>query len=215
MEELKNKLNKKAKIINKSSSDPKRASKPLEAGLKKKSDKESKIEESTSKAARKSKKISNSVTDKTKKAVSDLAGSTKKATSYIVGTIKKVASNIAGTTKKVAIGVAGETKKVTSEIAEKTKEVAPDIADKTKKFATTFAEKAGETLNRGKLQTRLFDLKNKLKKKSAELGGVSFDLLQDKKTTDIFKDEKVIVLLTEMKELKSQIKKTEEDFKKI
>jgi hypothetical protein len=72
---------------------------------------------------------------------------------------------------------------------------------------TALKLKAGELTDEGKKKYKLFELKNKLQRDMAELGGLVYDL--SPKGKNPLEDGKVTAIITKLKKLEEQVRKLE------
>lgn len=88
-------------------------------------------------------------------------------------------------------------------------------ADKAGEFTREAADKAEEVTKLGKVKLDIFQTKRDIEKQFAELGGTVYQLIQDKKTKDIEKNENVKACLAVIKDLEKKLKDKEKQYKSI
>jgi hypothetical protein len=88
-------------------------------------------------------------------------------------------------------------------------------ADKAGEFTREAADKAEEVTKLGKVKLDIFQVKRDIEKQFSELGGTVYQLILDKKTKDLEKDEKVKACIVEIGNLEQKMKEKEAEYKKI
>jgi len=94
-------------------------------------------------------------------------------------------------------------------------EWAAKAADKAGEFTREAADKAEEVTKLGKVKLDIFQIKRDIEKQFADLGGMVYQLILDKKTKDFEKNENVKSCLTVIQELEKKLKEKEKLYKTI
>jgi hypothetical protein len=94
-------------------------------------------------------------------------------------------------------------------------EWATKAADKAGELTREAADKAEEVTKLGKVKLDIFQIKRDIEKQFAELGGMVYKLILDKKTKDFEKNENVKSCLNIIKDLEKKLKEKENLYKTI
>ena len=94
-------------------------------------------------------------------------------------------------------------------------EWATKAADKAGELTREAADKAEEVTKLGKVKLDIFQIKRDIEKQFAELGGMVYQLILDKKTKDFEKNETVKSCLTVIQDLEKKLKEKEKLYKTI
>ncbi len=88
-------------------------------------------------------------------------------------------------------------------------------ADKAGELTREAADKAEEVTKLGKVKLDIFQIKRDIEKQFSELGGTVYQMILDKKTKDLEKDEKVKACITAIGNLEQKMKEKEAQYKQI
>ena len=88
-------------------------------------------------------------------------------------------------------------------------------ADKAGELTREAADKAEEVTKLGKVKLDIFQIKRDIEKQFNELGGTVYQMIQDKKTKDFEKDEKVKACVTTIRNLEKRMREKEVQYKQI
>ncbi|MCD6204778.1 MAG: hypothetical protein J7L22_03850 [Candidatus Marinimicrobia bacterium] len=102
-----------------------------------------------------------------------------------------------------------------NDIKKSLEEFVSKAADKAGEFTREAADKAEEVTKLGKVKLDIFQIKRDIEKQFAELGGILYQLLQDKKTKDLEKNENIKACVAAIKELEKKLKAKEDHYKAI
>lgn len=102
-----------------------------------------------------------------------------------------------------------------SDIKKSLGEWASKAANKAGELTREAADKAEEVTKLGKVKLDIFQIKRDIEKQFAELGGMVYQLILDKKTKDFEKNENVKSHLNVIKDLEKKLKEKEKLYKNI
>ena len=94
-------------------------------------------------------------------------------------------------------------------------EIVSKAADKAGEFTREAADKAEEVTKLGKVKLDIFQIKRDIEKQFAELGGTVYQLIEEKKTKDLEKNENIKTCLSVVKDLEKKLKEKEKQYKSI
>ncbi|HPC35708.1 MAG TPA: hypothetical protein P5268_03950 [Candidatus Marinimicrobia bacterium] len=92
---------------------------------------------------------------------------------------------------------------------------ASKAAEKAGELSREAAEKAEEMTQLGKIKLDIFQIKRDIDKKYTDMGRVVYSLLNQETKTNVTKDENVIKLVNDLKELEKKLKEKEAHYQKI
>jgi hypothetical protein len=88
-------------------------------------------------------------------------------------------------------------------------------ADKAGELTREAADKAEEVTKLGKVKLDIFQIKRDIEKQFSELGGTVYQMILDKKTKDLEKDEKIKACIAAIGNLEKKMKEKEAQYKQI